>query len=222
MKKTGSHGKYLILLLIGVISLFSWVYREPILIQAGRYLTPGWKGQADVVIIAGNQYVEEKAARVGHALFVSESARKMVIVVLHQGVGDENLFGIPRYDLAVGRSLESLGVRKGQYQVLTTPKDHPVTLREAEIVMAKLSSEDIRTALLLAEGFHMRRSYWAYQEAAKIYGIKIIPHPVFIKYQSDSWWKKSWGVRDFVSESAKFLYYVVIGYIPPRSLVSLN
>ncbi len=222
MKKNTTRSKYIALLLVTVLIIFCWIYREGILIRAGKYLAPEGKGEADAVIIGGNQIVTEKAARVGYNLFSSGSARKMVVVVIHEATEDESPFGLTEYNLLIAKKLERMGLKRGQFEIFATPDEHPITLREAEIVLAGLSKDRIQTALLVVEAFHMRRSYWAYKKVGEKYGIKIIPKALFIKYQSESWWKKSWGIRDFVSESAKFFYYVALGYIPAKSLISCN
>ncbi len=222
MSKNKLGKKYLFLLLIALLVIFSWVYRETILIQAGRYLAPDGRGQADVIIISGNQFVKDKAARVGRELFVSRSGMKFVAVAIHKAEEDDMPFGMKAYESVVSTNLEALGIERGRYQIFATPNEHPITLKEADIVMKGLSGRKIRTALLLVEGFHMRRSYWVYRQFGEKHGIKIIPHPLFIKYHGQSWWKESWGFRDFVAEGGKFVYYVLRGYIPAKSLITAN
>ncbi len=211
-----------LLLIIVLLLIVSWVCRENILIQAGKYLAPEGRGQADVVIIAGNQFVKEKAVRVGQELFLSRSAMKLVVVAIHKPREGETPLGMRAYDSVVARNLEGLGIERGRYQIFSTPNEHPITLKEAEAVMKGLAGGKIKTALLLVEAFHMRRSYWAYRQFGEKHGIKVIPQPLYINYHGESWWNESWGLRDFLAEGGKFIYYVLRGYIPVKSLITVN
>jgi hypothetical protein len=77
----------------------------------------------------------------------------------------------------------------------------------------------VKSAILLAEGFHTRRSFWTYKEVGLLKGIKIIPHPYFMKYMPENWWQKKRGIYVFIIELLKFVYYLLCGYIPIKSLL---
>jgi hypothetical protein len=77
-----------------------------------------------------------------------------------------------------------------------------------------MSKLGIRKTLLMAKGFHTRRSYLAYQYKARPYRITIIPRSYFTDYELNGWWLNDNGFRDFVSESLKLIYYLARGYIP--------
>ena len=72
--------------------------------------------------------------------------------------------------------------------------------------------------MLVTEGFHTRRSYWSYRIAAEAFRISVIPQPLFTKYEKETWWAENDAWRDYISEFAKFIYYVAKGYIPLKSL----
>jgi uncharacterized SAM-binding protein YcdF (DUF218 family) len=116
--------------------------------------------------------------------------------------------------------LGALGLGADQIQLIEVPVNHPVTLAEAQCVVSVLSGNGVKSAILLADGFHTRRSYWAYKKVGSSLGIEIIPCPYFAPYQNENWWKKDEGVRAFAIELAKFVYYVLRGYIPAKSLVT--
>jgi uncharacterized SAM-binding protein YcdF (DUF218 family) len=116
--------------------------------------------------------------------------------------------------------LEGLGLRADRIQLIEVPVDHPATLGEAQFVVSILSKSGVRSAILLADAFHTRRSYWAYKKVGSSLGIEIIPCPYFVSYRNENWWTNNEGVRAFARELAKFVYYVLRGYIPAKSLLT--
>jgi uncharacterized SAM-binding protein YcdF (DUF218 family) len=219
MKKNISSKKILfsVLLLALVIIIFSSY--QTILIGAGRFLAPEGGGKADVVILEAEELVREEAVRVGARLLSSERASFLVIV--YHTSESEKIFDRPsNYNLFLTRKLEDLGLKKDQIYIIAVPKEHPITLVEARFVLSRLSKMGLKSAILLAQGFHTRRSFWSYKWVGMPLGIEIIPYPYFMRYQKESWWKESGGIRDFIEESFKFLYYLLRGFIPAKSLVT--
>jgi len=205
----------LALLAVGAILLF--FFYPTVLCAGGRYLAPEGRGRAEVVILEGSMVVEERAVRVGMELISSGRAKKLA-VVYHES--DERAFGLPPdYDLFLIQKISELGLKKDQISIYAVPREHPITLNEAKIVLSKLAKDRTPNAIVLAEDFHTRRSYWVYKQIGKTLGIDIIPYPHFSRFKIDGWWQKAEGVRDFLEEGMKFLYYVLRGYIPIKSLM---
>jgi len=218
--KKGTISKKLLfyVILLGLVILLISSY-QPILIGAGRFLAPEGTGKADVVILEGEGWIREKAVKVGIELISSGNAKRMVIV-LQQDEENEKIFAGPDYSLLLVKSLQSLKLRKDQFLIIEVPTNHPITLTEARIVLADLSKHGVRRAILVSEGFHTRRSFWAYKQVGLSLGIEIIPFPIFVKYRSENWWRNVRGAREFVSEFLKFIYYLIRGYIPVKSLLT--
>jgi len=204
-------------ILLGLVMLL-FFYHQTILIGAGRFLSPEGRGNADVVILEGEELIKERAVKIAIELLSSGRANSMVVVV-HQYTGDERTFALPDYALLVTKNLEAGGLKKNQFMILGVPTNHPITFKEAQIVLHNLSKKEVKSAILLAKGFHTRRSFWAYKQVGLALGIKIIPYPYFTKYRNENWWQEIRGVRYFVSELAKFSYYLLMGYIPVKSLL---
>jgi uncharacterized SAM-binding protein YcdF (DUF218 family) len=218
MKKIARKKIIFSIILLGLIGLLFSSY-QAILIGAGRFLAPQGAGKADAVILEGTEVIREDAVKIGLKLLSARNARCLVLV--YQYSENERIFGQPlNNSLYLTRALEELGLRKDQIMVLEMPKEHPVTLTEARIALSSLSKRGIKSAILVAEGFHTRRSLWAYRSTGTPLGIEIIPHPYFAKYQNENWWKQSWGIREFIEESFKFLYYLLCGFIPVKSLLT--
>ncbi len=205
---------------LGAALVLTGLFYQPILIWMGGYLAPESPGKAEAVILEGTELMREEAVGIGLRYLSSGKAERMVVV--YQYSKNERIFGRPsNYSLYLTRELEKLGLRKGQIIVLEVPKEHPITLTEARIVLSDLSQRGIKSAVLVAEGFHTRRSLWTYRQVGLPLGIEIIPSPYFTEYSNKGWWQKIEGVRDFAEESVKFFYYLVSGYIPVRSLVTI-
>jgi hypothetical protein len=209
---------YLALILIGFGCILLGLYREAILVGAGNFLTPQGIGRADVVILESTELIREEAVQLSIGLLASGRASRLIVV--YQNSDNEKIFGRPHnYDLFLVQELEQMGIKKNQIQVLGVPKKHPITLREAQLVLSNLSKNGVKRAILLADGFHTRRSYWTYREVGSLLGIEIIPHPYFVEYRNENWWQRIYGVGGFFEESFKLLYYILRGYIPIKSLL---
>ncbi|MGC1404972.1 MAG: hypothetical protein WA974_18840, partial [Thermodesulfobacteriota bacterium] len=87
--------------------------------------------------------------------------------------------------------------------------------------MAILAKEGARSAVLVSEGFHTRRSWAVYRQEGEEFKISVKPHPCFINYKKENWWKQKEGIRDFVQESSKLVYYLVFGDASPRYVFDL-
>jgi hypothetical protein len=218
MKSRKISGKTFFYLFSGLTLVILLLSYKTILTEAGNFLAPEGVGNADVVIVENSESIRAKGVETGRDLLSSGRAKHLVIV--YQNSENERIFDRPlNYNLLLTQKLESLGLRKEQIQVIEVPTEHPITLTEAQTVLSNLSKSGVKSAILLAEGFHTRRSYWAYKQVGLSLGIKIIPCPYFIKYQHENWWTKIKGVHEFAFESLKLFYYVLRGYVPVKSLL---
>ena len=205
----------------GVICLFiiitmivAFMSRETILLKAGRFMAPVGDYQADVAILEGAEFIRTGVITSGIDLLSSGKVKRIVIVV--QNIAPAHRpFGIKGdYPDVVKQELLKLGLKETDFKVIIVPIRHPVTLKEAEVVLKVLSKEDIQSAILLSPGFHTRRSYLAYQHVGLPLQIKIFPSASFTEYQLNNWWVQEPAVRDFTAELFKFSYYLAGGYIP--------
>lgn len=195
---------------------FLYLNRGGLLKEAGKYLAPQEIGEADAIIISGGEILKEKAVKIGKELIDLGKANKLVIII-HKNE-DEKPFAIPDYTLLLQKQLEERGIKREKYHVLESTTEHPITLTEAKLVVSFLVRESIKSAILVTRDFHARRSLWAYRKFATANEIRIISQPFFTSYENGEWWQERRGIRDFLSEFGKFLYYVILGYIPIQSL----
>lgn len=213
-------GRYLKLffLLLGLTIVIVFLSYKTILTAAGKFLAPEGIGNADVVILEGTELIRETSVQIGMNLLSYRKARSLIIV--YQDSKNERIFDRPsNYSLLLTQKLEECGLKRDQIKVIEVPSDHPITLREAQTVLSHLSQQGMKSAILLAEGFHTRRSFWTYKQVGLPLGIKIIPYPYYISYHKEDWWRTSKGVYEFIDELLKFFYYLLCGYIPVKSLL---
>ncbi len=197
-----------------VAGFLLFLYRAPLLLKAGRFMAPQEPGAADVVILEGAEVVETGAARAAIELLSAGTCSRL-IVVLHVLPGNKKQYGLDdEYPGLVKKKLLRSGLAERQVAVIETPEKVPRTLNEANIVLETLSGEGVRRALLLARGFHTRRSFLVYQHVGQRLGILIVPRAYFSEYPLNDWWTHLDGIEDFATEAVKLLYYQVRGYIP--------
>ena len=215
--KTRSRKTFFFFILLGFVLVVLLLSHKTIFTEAGKFLSPEGAGNADVVILECSDSIRGQGAEIGISLLSSKRANRLIIA--YHNSEKEQIFDRPiNYNLLI-QKLEKLGLQKDQVQVIGVTIGHPITLTEAQIVLSHLSKDGVKTAILLAEGFHTRRSYWTYKNVGLLVGIKIIPYPYFTTYENKNWWQEIRGVEAFVDELLKFLYYLLRGYIPVKSLL---
>jgi hypothetical protein len=211
--------RYALLTLI-VIILGLIVFHGPILGGAGRFMAPRSESKAQVLIVEGEAVVKNGALYAAMGLLSQGKANRMV-VVLHKPLKESGqVFALQeKYTQLIIDEVKRLGFQREKVEVISAPiTGHPITLSEARYVVAKLSRDRVRTAILLSSGFHTRRSVGVYRQEGVPLGLHIVPYPYFIDYESDSWWHESQGIGDFIQETAKLAYYVGRGYLSVKYL----
>lgn len=191
---------------------------KTILDMAGDFLAPRVTGSGEVVIIEGEELLQQGAVTEALKLMAERRIARLILVI-HTYSDSRMGFGIARqYGRLVSEEIERLGLKKRQYALISIPVAHPITLTEARTVLNALSREPIGSAVLLSRGFHTRRSFLLYREFGKAKGIRIIPWASSVDYPLREWWHHEDAVVDFVTQLAKLAYYLVRGYIPVASV----
>jgi uncharacterized SAM-binding protein YcdF (DUF218 family) len=212
--------KIIPLAFLALVLTLSLVFYQSFLRMAGEYMAPANLKEAEAVVIESSELVREKAVKMGMELISQNKAR--LLVVVYQNSLEEKVFGRPNdYGDFLAAKLESWNLKNEQILIIKVPKDHPITLIEAQIVLKYLAEKGIKKVILLAESFHTRRSFWAYKKVGDDLDMKIYPLPYFLKYHRENWWQHNQGIREFCTESVKFLYYLIRGYIPIKSIFLL-
>ena len=99
-----------------------------------------------------------------------------LVLVTHQTAGKPSPHEIKAAD-RIEANLYQLGFPGDRFTIILTPNIHPITLTEASIVLKRLSAEGlVRSAVLMTDGFHERRSYLVYMQVGTPLGNKISHH----------------------------------------------
>ncbi len=212
MVKKRKHYFWLVPLILVVLLVLA---HEPVLNGLGTFLAPAGEREGDAVVLEGTQVLITQGVKQAVTL-LKEGRVKRMYLILHLFPEERQLFAIQEeYAGILGKELERLGVRRGQYRILMAPiNDHPITLAEARYAVPYLFRDGVKKAILLTEGFHTRRSLWTYQRMGNSLGIRFVPVPYFSSYPKEEWWKHLEGIKDFTAESAKLGYYLGRGYLP--------
>jgi hypothetical protein len=199
------------------VAILIFFFRVAFLQEAGRFMAPEANpiaDIADVVILEGTQFIERGIVKKGLHLLASGEARRMIIV-LHRISPDHRPFAYnDDYSSSVRLELRKNGLKDSAFKIIETRIQDPITLTSARGALEILSSDGVKTGLLLSPGFHLRRSFLVYQHLSMPLNIKIYPIACFDDYGPDDWWYESKGIRDFFSEFSKLMYYTARGYIP--------
>lgn len=199
-----------------LLIILAFSFRVAILNQSGRFMAPQGDYVADIAILEGSEFVRPGVITRGLHL-VSSGKVKQIIVVLYRIAPSYRPFGLSGdYPNLVKKEIGALGLKERDFQVVTVHIDHPVTLTAAKGTMEAIAKKDVKSAILLSPGFHARRSYLVYQYVSEPFHIKILPCASFDSYELERWWCQNEGMRDFIQELSKLIYYFVRGYIPLR------
>lgn len=204
---------------VGVLLLLVTGFHEPILLEAGRFMAPvddPVEQVADVIILEGTEHIQKEILARATSM-LSAGKAKRIAIVLSQPTTEERSSGSSEDNSSKPRKeLESMGLNENTSKVIITPDRHPITLTSAQAAIEVLAGGDVKNAILISPGFHMRRSYLVYQHLGEPLQIRIYPHASFDGHDHglDNWWTQRHGVYDFVEQVLKLAYYMIKGYIP--------
>ncbi len=178
-------------------------------------------GKAEVIILEGTETIKNGAVQEGIELLRTSQA-KCLVIVLHISKKEGQLFAIQEeYPKLLKEKFKALGLKEKQLKILFVPiNDNPITLTEARFVVGILAKEGFRHAILLSEGFHARRSWSVYRQEGKRFNISVMSYPFFIDFRKENWWHQKEGIRDFVEEVTKLVYYLGCRYISIGSVLT--
>ena len=134
---------------------------------------------ADVAILEGSEFVPAGMVVQGLNLLSTGKVKRLVIV-LHRTAELHKPYGLNTdYANIVRKELRDGGLKETDFKIIETPIGKPMTLTTAKVVLDALSLENVKSAILLASGFHTRRSFLVYQFIGIPLQIKIFPIACF-------------------------------------------
>jgi uncharacterized SAM-binding protein YcdF (DUF218 family) len=170
----------------------------------------------------------------GYALDVSPDPRPSdVIIVLGGGEGDRQRYagelferglaprviatGAPTGSDANARELIGWGVPPGSIILANgTQNTHDDALRSRQL----MEQHGWKTALLVTDPYHARRSLWTFRTAFAGSSLQVAPVPVADGwFDANHWWESKSGFVAVNEEYGKLVYYVVRGFVAPSAIV---
>ncbi len=157
-----------------------------------------------------------------------------VIIVLGGGEGDRERFagelfhkGLAPRVIATGAPVGSeipaielvgWGVPRGSIVLANgTQNTHDDAIRSRQL----MEQNGWKTALLVTDPYHARRSLWTFRTAFAGSSLEVEPVPVADGwFDANHWWQSENGFVAVNEEYAKLAYYLVRGYVTPSSMVS--
>jgi len=172
---------------------------------------------------------------VGEALNVRQDVRSAdVIIVLGGGDGDREEYGSILYRRGLAPHIISTGaplgtdvatvslVRRGvprQAVLLAngTQNTHEDALRSRDL----MKQHGWRTALLVTDPYHMRRSLWTFRTAFAGTDLQVRPAPVASGwFDANHWWQNEQSFVAVDEEYLKLAFYLARGYIQPSAIMA--
>jgi uncharacterized SAM-binding protein YcdF (DUF218 family) len=200
------------LIAVIVVILILTLGAQFLLSHVGRFMAPEESKSADVLILEGADNMDKRLLFEGAEQMRSGRAGRLVLVIHYAPDANRVTDGVGVL-AALQMNLHRLGLHDDQFMILRTPDVHPITLNEASVVLRRLSGEGVRTAVLMTDGFHERRSYLIYEQVGVPLGMSVTPSTIFLDYTRDNWWITRMGWYELVEEFAKTTYYYARGYL---------
>jgi len=186
--------------------------RKPILVSIAEYLhVPRQSESADIVVIEGGYFLSDFHVKAGLQAFQEGSVSNILITINNQQ-GEIDIFGLNDFESILYRALDSLGIETESVHLLYLDIKPPFTINTAIKVALYCENHGFKSALLVNDNFHMRRSIMAYRAVFQIFNLRVYPYTYEIYINSSNWWKASTGVRRVFGEYVKIFYYWYRGY----------
>ena len=109
--------------------------------------------KADVAILEGTEFISTGFITTGMELLSSGRVKRLVIVLQNIAPADRPYVINGSYPDIVKQKLKNLGMKETEFKVIIVPIRHPITLKEAEVVLKAFSKENIKSAILLSPSF---------------------------------------------------------------------
>ena len=155
-----------------------------------------------------------------------------VIIVLGGGLGDRERYasdlfhqGLASHVIATGAppgsetgaaAMVALGVpREAIVLANGTLSTHGDAIRSRQI----MEERGWRTALLVTDPYHVRRSLWSFRSTFEGSSLTVTPAAVVDGwFSADSWWQTEDGFVAVNEEYVKLAYYIARGYVSPAGV----
>lgn len=194
------------LLALALVGLLLWIFRLPLLRQAGSFLIrEDQLAHADLLYVLGGSPMERAAegarlVREGYApraVFTGSLPNELM-----------QLFGIDSTEAGIGMHVADLaGLEHSRMEALN---EGTSTAEEAAAVLAHASVHGADTIIVVTTEFHSRRVGQVFRKAFRgTSTVLIVRAARSQRYDADQWWRSEEGMIMVNNEYMKLLYYAV-------------
>ncbi len=200
------------LLLLVVFVLVFWFVKPLLLPAIADFLyIPSVEKKCDLLIMNGGYFVSAYELDQVRTAWEKGLAKDLVVVINENH--KVNLIGIDDYDERIRDALLAMGFTSEEFVFLPVHFESPYTLHVARAVTDYCVQHHYKSALILSDSFHVRRTFLTYQKQFRKYGMEAFPYTYSIIITRDNWWKSSNGLRRVLEEYLKLAVYWYRGYI---------
>ena len=118
-----------------------------------------------------------------------------ILLILNNQKGKTDLFGIRNFDRTILATLDSLGIPEKDLYLLPLHIKPPYTINTARGVAEFMKSKGFKSAVIINDNFHIRRSYLAYRAVFEYHNLDVYPGTFKIYIDSHNWWKSAPGIQ---------------------------
>jgi uncharacterized SAM-binding protein YcdF (DUF218 family) len=186
-----------------LLSAACWVFRAPILREAGRmWIVSDKPFHADAIVVLGGELQSRSMAAA--RLFSAGYADKVLVVSPTVKPSDKLGITIPDAELT-----RRLLIAQGVPAAAIFPLGHDVkNTRQEAASLHEWADRNGGSRFLVVTGlFQSRRALWIFRkELGGTDRIRVVP-VVPLNYEADKWWNDEQGVLEFQNEIVKYAWY---------------
>jgi uncharacterized SAM-binding protein YcdF (DUF218 family) len=199
----------ILLLSLIILLLILYIFRAPLLTQAGEYLVVSDSlSKADLIYMMGGELNTRplRTAQLYRAGYAPKVAIPTGMVSTAERMGVR-----PNIAVESAFMLQRLGVPQSAIVLIGVPGGSTSTLHDAEILAGYVKRHRLQSVIVVTSEFHTRRTRWALRKTAA----RLLPdQPLDVRmvpaddprYAPDDWWQSEPGMMDSVSEFIKFVH----------------
>jgi len=194
------------LVIVSVLFLILFLFRNPILRGLGSYLvSDNPLEQTDAICVLGGNSFERGLE--GAAVYQQFPGTPVIATGGNFPLQIQALDTIMTEAQLTRLVLEKHGVPDS---MIITLNGSTSTMEESDEILAYCQQHNLKKLTLISSTFHLRRMRWVFEEKFEKAGIEVRLHGATDKeFDAENWWKNEQGLITTNNEYIKLLYYIL-------------